>query len=433
MLRLIISRLALPMRHFRDEVAVTKNTVIDGHAFRSDDLDSLGKQLVRQTLIHYFEYTLAVDRLLTKPLPKKHGDLQCLLMVGMSAIDHLRQPEHTSVNAAVETASLLGKQWAKGLVNGVLRTFIRQREEIRFDCQKSETAALNHPQWLIRAVKEDWPDQADSIFSANLTPPPMTLRVNQLLVSRDEYAGLLSEKGLDHEPSQRAPGAIRLKQAVPVRELPGFASGLVSVQDESAQLASLILAPTTQESILDACAAPGGKTGHLLELAPGVDLTAIDVDSERCGRIQDNLQRLNLNAEIVCQDLVQYASGGRKFDAVLLDAPCSGTGVIRRRPDIKLLRNATDIDKLHSLQKSLLRAAWTLVNPGGRLLYATCSILRRENDAVISHFLSETTDAKAASISLPESISLSPGLQYLPQPFEQDGFFYALLNKEARA
>ena len=208
---------------------------------------------------------------------------------------------------------------------------------------------------------------------------------------------------------------------------------MVSVQDESAQLASLILAPTTQESILDACAAPGGKTGHLLELAPGVDLTAIDVDGERCSRIQDNLQRLNLNAEIVCQDLVQYASEGRKFDAVLLDAPCSGTGVIRRRPDIKLLRNATDIDKLHSLQKSLLRAAWTLVNPGGRLLYATCSILRRENDAVISHFLSETTDAKPATISLPESISLGIGLQYLPQADEQDGFFYSLLNKESRA
>ena len=198
-------------------------------------------------------------------------------------------------------------------------------------------------------------------------------------------------------------------------------------------MASLILAPTTQESILDACAAPGGKTGHLLELAPGAHLTAIDIDSERCSRIKDNLQRLNLDAEIVCQDLVQYASEGRKFDAVLLDAPCSGTGVIRRRPDIKLLRKAADIDRLRSLQKSLLRAAWTLVNPGGRLLYATCSILRRENDAVISHFLSETTDAKAAPISLPESISLNPGLQYLPQPSEQDGFFYALLKKKARA
>lgn len=421
------------MRHFRDEVAITQNTVIDGHAFRGDGLDSLGKQLVRQTLIHYFEYTLAIDRLLAKPLPKKHRDLRCLLLVGMSAVDHLRQPEHTSVNAAVETASLLGKEWAKGLINGVLRTFIRQRYEIRSACQESETAALNHPKWLIRTVEEDWPDQADSIFKANLTPPPMTLRVNQLLISRDDYAGLLSEKGLDHELSLRAPGAISLKRAVPVRELPGFASGMVSVQDESAQLASLVLAPTAQESILDACAAPGGKTGHLLELASDANLTAIDIDSERCSRIKDNLQRLNLDAEIVCQDLVQYASEGRKFDAVLLDAPCSGTGVIRRRPDIKLLRKAADIDKLHSLQKSLLRAAWTLVNPGGRLLYATCSILRRENDAVISHFLSETTDAKAAPISLPESISLNPGLQYLPQPFEQDGFFYALLKKEASA
>ncbi|MEK9528218.1 MAG: transcription antitermination factor NusB, partial [Gammaproteobacteria bacterium] len=255
------------MRHFRDEVAETQNTVIDGHAFRGDGLDSLGKQLVRQTLIHYFEYTLAIDRLLAKPLPKKHRDLRCLLLVGMSAVDHLRQPEHTSVNAAVETASLLGKEWAKGLINGVLRTFIRQRHEIRSACQESETAALNHPKWLIRTVEEDWPDQADSIFKANLTPPPMTLRVNQLLISRDDYAGLLSEKGLDHELSLRAPGAISLKHAVPVRELPGFASGMVSVQDESAQLASLILAPTAQESILDACAAPGGKTGHLLELA----------------------------------------------------------------------------------------------------------------------------------------------------------------------
>ena len=341
--------------------------------------------------------------------------------------------EHTSVNAAVETASLLGKEWTKGLINGVLRTFIRQRKEIRSDCLESETAALNHPYWLIRALKKDWPDQADSIFSTNLTPPPMTLRVNQLLVSRDDYTGLLKEKGLDHSLSQRAPGAIRLKNAVPVRELPGFTSGWVSVQDESAQLASLILAPTSEELILDACAAPGGKTGHILELAPGADLTAIDIDSDRCRRISDNLQRLNVDAKIVCQDLVQYATEGHKFDAVLLDAPCSGTGVIRRHPDIKLLRNAADIDKLSALQKSLLRAAWKLVKPGGRLLYATCSILRRENDAVISHFLSETTDAKAATISLPESISLGTGLQYLPQTAKQDGFFYSLLNKESLA
>ena len=421
------------MRHFLDEVAVTKKTVIDGHAYRGGGLDSLGRQLVRQTLVHYFEYTMALNRLLAKPLPNKHMDLRCLLILGMSAIDHLRQPEHTSVNAAVETASLLGKEWAKGLINGVLRTFIRQRKEIRSDCLESETAALNHPYWLIRALKKDWPDQADSIFSTNLTPPPMTLRVNQLLVSRDDYTGLLKEKGLDHSLSQRAPGAIRLKNAVPVRELPGFASGWVSVQDESAQLASLILAPTSEELILDACAAPGGKTSHILELAPGADLTAIDIDSDRCRRISDNLQRLNVDAKIVCQDLVQYATEGHKFDAVLLDAPCSGTGVIRRHPDIKLLRNAADIDKLSALQKSLLRAAWKLVKPGGRLLYATCSILRRENDAVISHFLSETTDAKAATISLPESISLGTGLQYLPQTAKQDGFFYSLLNKESLA
>ena len=261
----------------------------------------------------------------------------------------------------------------------------------------------------------------------------MTLRVNQLLISRDDYVDLLREKDLDHSLSQRAPGAIRLKNAVPVRELPGFDNGWVSVQDESAQLASLILAPTSRESILDACAAPGGKTSHILELAPGADLTAIDIDSDRCNRIRDNLQRLNVDAKIVCQDLVQYATKAPKFDAVLLDAPCSGTGVIRRRPDIKLLRNAADIDKLSDLQKSLLRAAWALVKPGGRLLYATCSILRRENDAVISHFLSETTDAKPATISLPESISLGIGLQYLPQADEQDGFFYSLLNKESRA
>ena len=421
------------MRHFRDEVAVTQNTVIDGHAYRGDGLDSLGKRLVRQTLVHYFEYTMALDRLLAKPLPSKHMDLRCLLMLGMSAIDHLRQPKHTSVNAAVETTSLLGKEWARGFINGVLRTFIRQRKEIRSDCLGSETASLNHPNWLIRALKKDWPDQADSIFSANLTPPPMTLRVNQLLISRDDYVDLLREKDLDHSLSQRAPGAIRLKNAVPVRELPGFDNGWVSVQDESAQLASLILAPTSRESILDACAAPGGKTSHILELAPGADLTAIDIDSDRCNRIRDNLQRLNVDAKIVCQDLVQYATKAPKFDAVLLDAPCSGTGVIRRRPDIKLLRNAPDIDKLSDLQKSLLRAAWALVKPGGRLLYATCSILRRENDAVISHFLSETTDAKPATISLPESISLGIGLQYLPQADEQDGFFYSLLNKESRA
>ena len=418
------------MRHFKQEVSATLDTVSKGRPYSGDGLDALGKQVLRRVLNHYYEYRSAINELLNKPLPKKHEDLYCLLLVGMAAIDHLHQPAHASVNAAVETAKVLKKGWATGLVNATLRGFIRKRDTFHSGDAHSEESLWNHPEWLIQAIKRDWPHQCDSILAANLSQAPMTLRVNLQRTTRDAYTALLASEELEFSLSDQCDSAIRLDRPLPVKELPNFESGWVSVQDEAAQLASILLAPSEHERILDACAAPGGKACHLLELMPSIDLVALDIDPARCERIEDNFKRLSLKATLRCDDLITFAKSSQTFDAILLDAPCSGTGVIRRHPDIKLLRQPSDIVKLAATQSRLLEACWTLLKPGGRLLYATCSILRTENDVVIDQFLQKTPNATLTPIALPGAYLSSRGLQYFPEIDRQDGFFYSLLVKK---
>lgn len=419
------------MRHFKQEVLTAQNTIIKRHPYQGEGLDALGKQVLRRVLNHQYEYAFAADRLLNKPLPKKHADLHCLLLVGMAAIDHLHQPHHATVNAAVETARLLKKIWAKGLINATLRGFIRQRDALREEALQSTAARWNHPTWLVNAIEVDWPQQAESILTANVHSAPMTLRVNLQKSTREDYATLLEKEGLEYSLSEKCEAAIRLHQPLPAQELPQFEVGWISVQDEAAQLASTLLAPIPQERILDACAAPGGKACHLLELTPNIHLVALDIDPERCKRIEENLNRLSLVGNVICDDLNHFVKANPTFDAILLDAPCSGTGVIRRHPDIKLLRQSSDIVKLAATQSELLRASWSILKPGGRLLYATCSILRAENDVVIDQFLQETPNATLVPIALPGAYTSSHGLQYFPTIDHQDGFFYSLLAKEA--
>jgi 16S rRNA (cytosine967-C5)-methyltransferase len=288
---------------------------------------------------------------------------------------------------------------------------------------------------MIRHLRSDWPEETESILLANDAPPPMVLRVNLLQGNRKDYQELLSEQGIVAKiPEQGSEACLLLDQPVSVEQLPGFAEGRVSVQDSSAQLAALLLELHPGHKVLDLCAAPGGKTAAILERQPRLhSLLAIDVDSQRLQRVSENLQRLKLNAEVLVGDARLPDSWAREsmFDRVLLDAPCSGLGVIRRHPDIKLLRRETDILGLQQLQAEILEAAWRLLIPGGLLLYVTCSILKRENEIQIADFLQNHPDAKEVVINADWGVARPFGRQILTGDLEMDGFYYAKLAKSA--
>jgi 16S rRNA (cytosine967-C5)-methyltransferase len=342
------------------------------------------------------------------------------------------------VAAAVDAARDLGQPRAAGLVNAVLRRFLRERAECFAPVDARATGRNAHPEWLVRALARAWAAQCEAVQRAGNAHPPLTLRVDGTRSSVAQQLAALAAAGIEATAVADVPTALTLAQPVPVERLPGFAEGVVSVQDASAQLAAHLLAPRAGERVLDACAAPGGKSGALLELAGGpLELTALDIDAARLARVQDNLTRLGRSARLVVADLAappDWAAG--QFDAILIDAPCSGTGVIRRHPDIKLLRRANDIAPMAARQLALLRAAWALLRPGGRLLYCTCSILREENAAVVQAFLAGEPAARELPLPAPwpEAAGLhpaQPGWQRLPGEGGGDGFYYALLGHEA--
>lgn len=391
---------------------------------------ALLRELCYGTLRQHPRLDGLIRPLLQKPFKDKDSDLHQLLLVGAYQLLHTRIPDHAALAATVEASRSLGKGWASGLINGVLRNLQRQREAL--EAKLAPAARDAHPQWLWQRLRHDWPQQAETIVTANNSHPPMCLRVNQARVSRNAYKGELLAAGIGAEPCPLAPSALRLVQPQEVTALPGFAAGRASVQDEAAQLAAPLLAPRAGERVLDACCAPGGKTGQLLELEPGLaELVALDSDAERLRRVADNLQRLQLAATLVAGDAAAPASwwDGRPFDRILLDAPCSGTGVIRRHPDIKLLRSAADITALAALQGRLLRALWPLLAPGGTLLYVTCSVLPEENVEVMRAFLADTPDAAEAVIEAEWGIPQAVGRQLLPAPGGCDGFYYARVVK----
>jgi 16S rRNA (cytosine967-C5)-methyltransferase len=373
---------------------------------------------------HRLEWQSA--RLLSKPLKQGQLKLGALLRIGLLQLQEMRIPEHAAVSATVDAAALLGQRDAAPLVNAVLRRFQRERGALDAALAGDDEARLSHPRWLLEQLARDWPDDWQRICAANNSPAPMWLRVNERRTTRADYLARLAAAGFPARPDVEVPTAIALEAPQPVEALPGFAAGDASVQDVAAQRAAGFLDLAPGQRVLDACAAPGGKTCHILESCPGLDeVWALDRDAARLERVRANLDRLGLAARLVEGDATDPKAwwDGRPFERILLDAPCSAVGVIRRHPDIKVLRRPDDVARAVALQARLLRGLWPLLAPGGRLVYATCSVLRIENDAQIAAFL-----AAAESSEGPGTAQLS-GCQSLPGDADGDGFYYACLLK----
>ena len=361
---------------------------------------------------------------------RRDRDLSLLLEIGLYQLLYMELPPHAAVSSTVDTARALGKSWAASWINAVLRRFQRERanrlEAVDFDC------ATRHaqPSWLLEWLAADWPTNFESLLQASNARAPLTVRVNRRRGSRKAWLTRLDAVALTGAEVIGLPQAVTLNQARPVAELPGFAGGEISVQDAAAQFAAALLALQPGQRVLDACAAPGGKTAHILEQAE-VALTALDINAQRLAQVKENLARLGLRAKLLHADAAQPESwwDGQAFDRILVDAPCSGTGVMRRHPDIKWLRRADDLAALTSVQKRLLHRLWPLLSRGGRLIYATCSVLRAENDAVVESFLREHHDVAVHAPDISVGRALRFGHQILPGERDMDGFYYACLKK----
>lgn len=381
----------------------------------------------------YTRLEAILNLLVKKPLRAKDSDVYALLLVGLYQLMDTQIPAHASVAETVNAALLLKKPWARGFVNAILREY--QRRQIAIDAQINEdsTALFAHPLWWIEAIKKAWPYDWQAILTANNAHPPFALRVNQLHVTREQYLQQLAALNLVAHAIPETANGIILESAIPVKELPGFSAGVVSVQDGAAGLAAELLQLSQHQTVLDACAAPGGKLTHILEREPKLSVCiALDNDRERMQSIKENLARLKLQAECMVADANDVKSwwDGKLFDRILLDAPCSASGVIRRHPDIKLLRRQTDIHKLANTQLALLTSLWTVLKPGGILLYATCSIFPEENEALLARFLATHADAKESMIDEKWGVARAIGRQILPGMHNMDGFYYARLEKK---
>lgn len=373
-----------------------------------------------------------IEKLVTKPLKGKTRIVHCLLLVGLYQLLYTRIPAHAAVDEVVNATKAVKAESFRGLVNGVMRRFLREQEAILAIVDKHWQTL--HPEWLVNLLKQHYPEQWRQIVDENNQKPPMWLRVNQQHTSQTSYQTLLNQQQIDSEIALPKT-ALCLNKAVSVDQLPHFAEGWVSVQDRHAQWAGELLEPENQHCILDACAAPGGKTTHILEIAPQAKVLALDVEQSRLQRVAENLKRLQQKAEIICGDASkpeQWLAPEIMFDRILLDAPCSATGVIRRHPDIKWLRQASDIAQLADLQQTILQALWQRLKPNGILLYATCSILPEENCQQIERFLATHTDAKLIPVQLATTgIDTGFGYQCFPAQNSGDGFFYAKLIKQS--
>ncbi len=373
-----------------------------------------------------------LQRLLRKPMAATEGDIQALLLIGLYQHIYLRIPPHAATAATVNVTRSLKKKWATGLVNAVLRNFQRRRKYLLSSVDAETHLKLAHPRWLLKRMQTEWPTQWEAIAEANNTHPPLTLRVNARQQSRDAYLELLHQANMAASPTPYTDCGITLEHPVDVQQLPGFKQGWVSVQDGAAQLAAPLLDVPIGARVLDACAAPGGKTAHLLERYQIGTLIALDNQADRVKKLHDTLQRLQLTADGRCADITEPDSwwDGQPFDRILFDAPCSGTGVIRRHPDIKYLRRPSDIEKLAAQQAHLLEALWPLLTPGGQLLYVTCSIIADENDRQIQKFLAAHPDAAEVVLTADWGHAQKYGRQILPGENNQDGFYYACLTKK---
>jgi 16S rRNA (cytosine967-C5)-methyltransferase len=393
---------------------------IDPQATRQER--GLLRALTYDSIRWYLRLDALLERLLARPDQKLEPDVRALAIVGLCQLLYTEIPAHAAVAETVEAARYLGHARAAGLINAVLRRCQREHEQLGAQIDRDVAVRTAHPRWLVDALTAEWGEQAEAILAANNQRPPFWVRVNRRRTTGAQYRARLAASGIAVANSMYDDEALLLADAVDVADLPGFADGDVSIQDAAAQLGARLLAPEPGERVLDACAAPGGKTGHLLELQPELaELVAVDVSSERLTRIADNLHRLGLSATLAAGDATEPAGwwDGRRFQRILLDVPCSATGVIRRHPDIKLLRRPADIAALAARQLQLLRAVWALLAPGGRLVYASCSALQAETAAVVEAF--KATDAQAHETTA--AVRIAAGTAGM------DGFYYACLEK----
>jgi 16S rRNA (cytosine967-C5)-methyltransferase len=411
------------------------SALLPEYSKRVDEKDrALLKELCFGTMRWYPQIALLLKELIKKPLREKELEIQGLLACGLYQLMHMRIAEHAIINETVSAATKLKRQWAKGLVNAVLRGFQRQQPDLLAMHQDNPVFAQAHPKWLLQKINQSWPPEvAEQIIQANNERAPMVLRANAIQHSREQYLQLLDQAGIEASATEHSAQGIVLSAPRDVTELPLFSEGAVSVQDEAAQLAASLLQLAPGQSVLDACCAPGGKTCHILESQVNLQsVLAIDLEPRRLVRVEENLSRLGLNATVQAADASDLSAwwDGNAFDRILLDAPCSASGVIRRHPDIKILRKPADIAKLAAIQLQLVAQLWQTLGKGGILLYATCSVLPEENEQVIAQFLADNADASVLEIDADWGIKTDFGRQLFPTINGSDGFYYARLQKK---
>lgn len=433
----------IPGTHLRAEAArALARIALDGTSLRPElaalaprFADPRDRALLSASLFQAARWWLRLDaalgRLIDKPLPGKARDVRALLVLALTQVDVLRMPEYAVVAAAVDAARSLGHARYAGLVNAVLRRYLRERDAIGAALDADPVTRHAHPRWLIERLRADWPEAFETILAANNREAALTLRVNRRRIARADLLERFAAAGIAAHAPASLPDALVLADGGDVTRLPGYAEGAFSVQDGAAQRVVDLLDLRDGQRVLDACAAPGGKAAHALERAD-VDLLALDHDAARLARVTTNLQRLGLAAEVRAGDALQAAWwDGRAFDRILLDAPCSATGIIRRQPDIKLHRRAADLVALAEAQRGMLTNLWPMLRPGGRLVYVTCSLLRAENEGVVDAFVAAHGDARVVPIDADYGLAAGAGRQNLPGQGEMDGFYYAAVEKLA--
>jgi 16S rRNA (cytosine967-C5)-methyltransferase len=397
----------------------------------SAEVSPMTKEICFGFCRHYLRLEAIADCLLDKR--PKSLEVWIALLIGLYQLYYMHIPDYAVVKETVALLEKIKKVWAKGLVNAVLRNFCRKQNEILESLANNQKFVYGQPQHLLNHFMKDWPEDWQHIALANDAHPPMTLRVNIKKNSVDEYLKILSTAGIEAELHLVAPQGITLKTPCDVHSLPGFSEGCVSVQDGAAQLAVSLLDLKPGLRVLDACCAPGGKTCHILESESDlVECVAVDVDAKRLNRVQENLDRLKLKATLLQGDALSPDRwwDEQKFDRILLDAPCSATGVIRRHSDIKLLRTEEEISAVAKIQHTMMRSLWPLLAPGGLMVYATCSVIAEENEHQVAEFVKDYSDCIQVENKRSFGRATGHGLQILPGECEMDGFFYSVLRKE---
>lgn len=392
---------------------------------------SMVHELTAGTLRWWWRLSATAAQLLQKPLRDRDFDIEVLILMGIYQIEFTRVPEHAAVSESVNAAVLLGKPWARKLINGVLRNYLRNRADITRKASRDQSFVHSHPQWMMEQLKKDWPQHWQAILEANNRQAPITLRVNRQAITRDDAITALASQQITASVTKSSPVGLHIGAGTKIWQSALWNQALFSVQDESAQLAGELVLLKPGMKVLDACAAPGGKTTHLLEKEPQIDLTALDIDVGRAGQISENLKRLRLTCTVKTADASDLESWWQdeKYDLIVLDAPCSATGVIRRHPDIKHLRQPRDIAENVKTQRQLLAKLWSILKVGGSMLYCTCSILRQENDLQAGWMLENNADAKLMALPACYGLELDHGRQRLPGVDDADGFYYAYFEK----